>query len=342
MKSDLVLDDINQVISDPKILSQGYIVRNGFVFKALNMPYNIFNAIVIRVPFDARYFGDALPISARTLDEHIACINENDIESVILIADDLCFLDKLPIIKHLSVTPSINAIDDFDFSPLYELNYILSLRCQTNYGKYDEKKANMDYSKMKGLQYLCVKTPNDLNYENILTLLSLSITNGKSVDLKRMFSSTNLDSLNLTSCKIRSLSGIERAPKMQCLYLRYNRCLQDISSLFYVKDTLKALYIDRCSKICDYSVLSEMTNLEYLYLNGSNSIPNLSFLKQMPNLKTLICGLKVDDGDLSQCLNLSYAYFGKMRNHYNLKMQDLPHGEFFRGNDNIEPWRRLH
>ncbi len=128
---------------------------------------------------------------------------------------------------------------------------------------------------------------------------------------------------------------------MQCLYLHYNRSLKDISALSKVKKTLKALRIENCSKIEDFSVLAELENLELLELSGSNTLPSLSFIKSMKNLKTFVFNMNVEDGDLTPCLNLSYVYSEKNRKNYNLKDKDLPKNAYVRGNEDIEEWRRL-
>ena len=121
----------------------------------------------------------------------------------------------------------------------------------------------------------------------------------------------------------------------------YNRYLEDISALKKVKSTLKALRIDNCSNIKDFSVLGELENLELLELTGTNDVPSLKFLKTMKNLKTFIFNINVKDGDLSPCVGLSYVYSEKNRRHYNLKDIDLPKREYVRGNESIELWRRL-
>ena len=128
---------------------------------------------------------------------------------------------------------------------------------------------------------------------------------------------------------------------MQCVYLYYNRSLKNIDALKKVKDTLKALRIDHCPKIKDFSVLEELENLEYLFLDGNNKLESLDFLKKLKKLKTFICHYEILDGNLLNTLNLSYVYMGRIRKHYNLKDKDLPRGEYIRGNEDIEEWRRL-
>ena len=335
------LDVLKNVISDSGLLAQGYRFYDGYVFTSIRHPANVFDAILIRNPSFAHSFGDKGAESSHTLNEHINYINKYRIDKAIVIADDISFLDQCPTLKHINIIPSTTAGDKFDFSPLYILPEIQSLRCSTKYGKFGENSSKMDYSQVCGLEDLCVSTQNDVNYQRISTLKKLGVSNYNGSDLRNLFCSKELDTLEISSCRIRTLDGIETAPKMQCLYLSHNRQLQDISRLDEVKKTLKALRIQQCSKICDFSVLAELKNLEYLFLEGSNKIPSLDFVRTLSNLKTLIINMEVEDGDISPCLNLSYAHCGRIRKHYNLKANDLPKGIYYRGNENIDLWRRV-
>lgn len=188
---------------------------------------------------------------------------------------------------------------------------------------------------------LFISGKGHLNYEKIKSLKVLSISDYPKRDLIGMFSSIQLDTLSITQCKINSLDGIEQSSCMQCVYFRYNRSLHDISALRKVKHTLKALRIENCPKIEDFSVLSELDNIELLELTGKNELSDLKFINHMKSLKTFICNMNVLDGDLTPCLDLSYVYIGKNRKHYNLKDKDMPRGTYIRGNEDIELWRRL-
>ena len=75
-------------------------------------------------------------------------------------------------------------------------------------------------------------------------------------------------------------------------------------------------------------------------MNGRNVLESLDFLRDMKNLKTFVFDVDVLDGDLTPCLDLSYVYSARNRKHFNLKDKDLPKGTYYRGNDNIETWRR--
>lgn len=302
-----------------------------------------FKFVEMHYPF---YKREAIKVVSgiRTIQEYQKYICENGIEMAEIIMPNLEMLRNCPTLKHLKISPSFDAPAEFDFSPLYDASEIVSLNCQNQYGDRGQYISTIHYDKINGLVDLFVSVnKGTLGFNRIETLKSLRVGGfkGEKSDISDLFSSKELDTLQLTDCKIQSLNGIEKAPKMQCVYLKYNRSLKCIDEISSVKKTLKALRIENCPKIEDFSVLGELKNLELLELSGSNEIPSLSFLKTMKNLKTFIFSINVRDGDLSPCLDLSYVYSEKNRKHYNLKDVDLPKGQYIRGNETIEEWRRL-
>lgn len=275
------------------------------------------------------------------LEDYKQFIIENRIEQAQIIMPNLNILDYCKNLKYLNIAPSYTAPANFDFSPLYEIPEVLSLNCCNQYGDKNQYISEIDYSKINGIVELIVGiNKGTKNYNRIETLKSLQVGAFCSSDISDLFCSKELDSLRLIECKVSSLKGIEKATKLQCLYLHYNRTLQDITALNKVKKTLKALRIENCPKIKDFSVLEELENLELLELTGSNELPSLKFIKSLKNLKTFVFNMNVKDGDLTPCMNLSYVYSEKNRKHYNLKDCELPKGNYIRGNENIDEWRR--
>ena len=335
------LEGLKKVISDPVLLSQGYRFYDGYVFTSIRHPANVYDAILIRNPSGARRFCDDGVKSSHSFSEHIEFINKHQIDKAVVIAEDISFLEQCPTIQHLNIIPSVTSGDNFDLSMLYNLSELLSLRCSTEYGKFEKYISRIDYSRIHGLVDLCVNAENNVTFQNIMTLKKLSVSQYRRRDLRELFRSKELDTLVLNSCGMHTLDGIEISSKMQCLYLICNRQLQDISNLDKVKNTLKALRIKKCGKIRDFSVLSQLEKLEHLFLEGNNKIPSLDFVNSLPNLKTLIIDMEVEDGDLLPCLSLSYVHCGRIREHYNVKANDLPKGIYYRGNENIEMWRRV-
>ena len=167
------------------------------------------------------------------------------------------------------------------------------------------------------------------------------------IEFSRM---AELDTLSLTHSKIKNLKGCEFFPKLQCVYLGFNRTLTDISELKYAKNTLRMLEIDHCGHIEDFSVLNELENLEFLRLLGTNTITDIQFIKKLPKLKTFICDYKVKDGDVHPCgLINGYVYIQNRKNFNTKEYGDdnyprtIPSKEegIYVGQENIELWRRL-
>ena len=304
---------------------------NGFEFVPFHYPFYERKAILIRD-------------DQKSIESYRAFIQKNNIEQAEIVTKDLRILQHFPMLKHLRIFASADAQPPFDFSPLYDMPEVVSLFCRSTYGNRHQYTSEIDYSRIQGLVELAIHVNKGArNFNQIQTLKTLRIGGftGANRDLTDMFQSELLDTMRIAQCGVHSLNGLSRAKELQCLYLEYNRSLNDIRELASVKKTLKALRIERCPKIEDFSVLRELENLEYLSLNGSNTIPSLEFLRSLPNLKTFIFDFVVEDGDLSPCLDLEYVYCAKGKKHYNLRDKDLPKIQYTRGNESIEEWRRL-
>lgn len=327
-------------IDDIEILCKGYIERNSYIFTSLTYPYNIYDAIVIKHPMNVDINQPCYGKSIKNLEDHISLINKYQLEKAVLLVDSLDFIVKCPSLKYLHIVPSTDK-DFFDFSPIYNMPEIISLDCQTCYGREEQLCSCIDYQRIKGLKDLSVSGKGHVNYNKIRTLKSLQISGIKINNLTDAFCSSKLDTMRVITCGIKSLDGIEKSKNITCLYLQYNRLLKDISALRQVKSSLRALRIENCPKIEDFSVLYELENLELLEITGNNSLPDLYFLKEMKKLKTFIFSVNILNGDLTPCINLNYVFCEKSRRHYNLKDKDLPKGRFIHGNEGIEMWRRL-
>ena len=326
--------------ADDESLMRHYSVYDGFIFTEVTQPSNVYDAILIKNPEDAPCSCPELPNSQRTLQEHIDLINKYHLEKARIIAKNIDFITECPSLKYIKITPSDDAGNNFDYSPLYRTPQIKSLSCATLYGKKFNFTTSVDYSKIKGLECISMSGAGHKTYNTIEGIKTLRISQYKDSDLTNMFCSSVLDSLMIITSKIKTLNGIQKSQNMQCLALYYNRSLSDISALSKVKQTLKELRIENCFKIQDFSVLAELENLEFLELRGNNVLPSLDFIKSMKKLKTLVFDVNILDGDLSPCKNIPFARCIKNRKHYNLKDNDLPKGEFVYGNEDIELWRR--
>lgn len=316
--------DLNEKISVFSTVN-GFYIRDGFVFdSAGKLKHNIYDVIVIRNPEDATA-GRIIPHTSRSFEEYIALINEEKIERAYIYADDLSFISRCPTLKDFYICPPNTACDGYDYSPLYNIPEIRELSCQTVYGSKEEKSTSIDYSNISGLVDLGVCGKGHLNYSSVETLQNLFLSNIKNRDnLRQISKSDKLKSLSIMQCGFKSLSGIEQYQQLQSLSLDYNRSLDDITNLNKIAYSLRALSIESCPKITDFSCLETLTNLEHLDLNGSNSLPDLKFLRTMKKLKTFTFSMNVLDNDLTPALDVPYASCSKAKKTYNLKDKDLP------------------
>ena len=201
--------------------------------------------------------------------------------------------------------------------------------------------THIDIAKLPFLEMLSTDYRWVANLAQGASIKTLQIHHFEQPNLTALSTLNKLDTLSLSFSKIESLFGLTHDSKLQCLYLYNNRQLRDISDLRSVSSTLKALRIENCPNIQDFSCLFDLSNLELLELSGKNSLPSLAFLKEMPRLKTFVFSMNIMDGDLSLCQNLSWAYSEHNRKHYSHKDKELPKKCFYHGNEGIDVWRRL-
>lgn len=249
---------------------------------------------------------------------------------------------RLPFCAYKTVPMRGNRIYyEYDLSSLYHLPSLKSLTIIDLEEPFVHPSMHLDISKLPKLEMYYGEHAFVTNLDQAVSLRSLNLDHYSQRDFTKLYRLKRLDTIGLTCSKLYTLDGCEAFHELMCLYLHYNRSLKDISALSKVKETLRALRIENCPKIEDFSVLGELENLELLELSGSNVLPSLDFLKTMKNLKLFMFNMNVLNGDLTPCLNVSHVYSEKNRRHYNLKDEELPKGKFVMGNKDIEEWRRL-
>ncbi len=315
-------------------------VRDGFVFTSISAPHNVYDTIVIRNPNDVKCNSPLLLSSEHNLEEHIAFVNESRLSKAMIIGESIDFLPRCPSLQHLVIRPCGNIGDDFDYSPLYHMPQIKSLRADTCYGPMEKYKTTIDCACICGLECLSVVGNGYIRYNQVPTLKSLFISCCDEKDLRNSFCSPYIDTITIVSSKLQTLEGLQKLDRLQCAYFYHNYRLSDISILQSSQTTLKSLCIGNCPKVSDLSILSSFSELEYLMLEGNGSIENLDFLQGMTKLKMLNLGVNVISGDLTPCKEINRVWIQRDRRHYNLKNTDLPKGERVYGNENIPPWRR--
>ena len=97
---EIILTDIEEVITDAEILRRGWVSRQGFIFTGITHPANIYDAIVIKHPQDVRCFSPVIKESSHNLEEQIELINREKIEKAMIIAENIDFIKKCPTLKY--------------------------------------------------------------------------------------------------------------------------------------------------------------------------------------------------------------------------------------------------
>lgn len=298
--------------------------RSGFLFIS-NHIVNIFDSLVVFSPDSARHWSLLYGQPQRTLEEHIALINGMGLDRITVVAEDLSFLPRCPGLRHLHIVHAESTANPLDFSPVYTLPGLESIRIDSSATPAGKGPAiQIDLSRLGGLKDVRVCSNDPYNYHLLPCLERLFVCADKRHwDMTRISNSPLLKDLELEWCAARTLHGIEKYPLQRLSMLRLGR-LEDISALSGCAGTLRYLSIEGCSKVRDFSCLHELHNLECLYLKGSQVLPDLSFLRKMPKLRVFIFSMIVEDGDLTPCLDVPYVYCSKIKRHYNLKDKDLP------------------
>lgn len=315
---------INETITDWCTLNEGYIFRDGFVFTRGQRNSTIFDRLVIRVPERTRASDQKQGYSYRSLDEHITLINKLQIKKIRAICDDLQFLLQCPSVLDVQVSPSYDAPESFDYSPLYMMPCLRRLDCKTIYGTCEQYRTTIDYSQIPELEYIAIIGDGHNGYEKLSNLRELWMSGIKThKSFEGLSCSNTLEKVTVFLSGLQTLNGIGVHSNLKSLVMYNNYSIRDITALQDVAQTLQTLVIENCSKIKDFSSLEYLTRLKHLQLYGNNVLPNLAFLQNMPELKTFTFTMNVEDGDLNLCKNIPYVSC-KNRKHYNLKDAQLP------------------
>jgi len=208
--------NIHEVITDDRVFAQFYILRDGYEFKPLTHPANIYDAIVIKNPLNPSCGFFKSVTMKHSLSEQIDLVNRLKLEKAIVIAEDISFITQCPTLRHLKIIPADSVGDDFDFSPLYEMSNVKSLSCTNQHGYREQYLSKIDYSRIHGLVNLGVSVnKGTLNFNKVETLKTFAVSafKGSNHDLTDLYCSKELDTLRMIQCGIYSLNGIEISKK---------------------------------------------------------------------------------------------------------------------------------
>lgn len=224
------------------------------------------------------------------------------------------FLRECPSIESLSLEgPNVKNV-----SGLYHLKGLKFLSINDT-----APSLAIDFSQLTGLEEIYgTLPPKAAAIGSLSNLKKIQIWSykPKGKDLKEFTELKALEDLELISSNITSLEGIQGLKKLIRLGLFRMRNLADISAIQQLSGNLKDLDIESAKKIADFSLIGKVRSLEDLALNNCGTIPSIRFITQLPLLKGVrFWDSTVEDGDVSPCLKLDYAYFTNKK-HYSHKL----------------------
>ncbi len=200
---------------------------------------------------------------------------------------DLAPLANKPYIYFLTIDEEI-PLKKISLEPLYSLPHLRHLSLAY-------VKDRLDFSRLQGLHTLYItRADGEIELIDIPNLQHLLLAGTKNKDCRCLSSLSSLISLRISSSSIETLTGIDSLQMLESLQITHSPRLADLEGLNECT-YLAELYIEKCKRITDYTVLKGNTSIRQLFLSD---IQTLSFVPHMINLKT-IRFWDVQDGELS-------------------------------------------
>jgi hypothetical protein len=210
-------------------------------------------------------------------------------------------------------------VDNFNLTGLEKFKNVKYLHFS------DENNQAVNFENFTKLNYCSIKW--NLNYKKANFPSSITKLNIRSYNEKFGFNENSLNNLrNVTEITlihpaINDLILLKYCGSLIKVHIAYGRNLKDISELASHAASLTHVEIDKCKKIADFSVFSQLTGLQWLNLCDCNKISDISFVRHMPLLSHFVFyGTLIEDGDLSYLRRVSHVAFDN-KAHYSLKQE---------------------
>ena len=220
--------------------------------------------VPIVYPFNS---ADAILIGAPNLPAQVQYAREKRIrQAYIAASSDYSFLESLAHLEHVKLEVNDGLPQSTIREPsmasnlpenLYKLSKLLSISVIDRNGLGNEKFSPIDVSRFPALEQISGEALYFTQIERATRLKSINLSSyPQADDLSGIPKLRTLDTLSLSFAKIRNLNGLNDQSGFTCLYLTRCRRLSDISSIQQAKGTLRALRIQDCNSIEDFSVLA--------------------------------------------------------------------------------------
>ncbi len=172
-------------------------------------------------------------------------------------------------------------------------------------------------------------SPKIQNLFQSRSLRELRMSRYKSVegDLSAFCSLSNLESIVLKVCNIKSIGDLSCLTKMRRLKIARATKLMSLAGIEALSG-LRELHIEGCRKIAKIDPVGQLKDLERLLLPNNGEIESIKPLHRLKKLRKFLFydSTKIMDGDLTPLKalpDLEDVAFAQRR-HYNLKREDLP------------------
>lgn len=228
-------------------------------------------------------------------------------------------------ISFINYLPSLSGVEIYswgvkDITPLESISNLEYLGLQCEFTKAP------DFSKLKKLKVLKVLwRPKAKTFFSCDELNLLNVVNYPSENLKELNKMSLLRHLQLTSKKIKSLSGIEELSSLSILDLADCPKLEDLSGIDKCQQ-IEIVEIENCKRVYDIAILNELKNLKEIVLIDCGTVKSLRPLAHSPSLEsiTFIGDTTIEDGELTSLLDiptLKKMWFSNKRHYSHTREQ---------------------
>ncbi|WP_324032057.1 leucine-rich repeat domain-containing protein [Aeromonas caviae] len=228
-------------------------------------------------------------------------------------------------ISFINYLPSLSGVEIYswgvkDITPLESISNLEYLGLQCEFTKAP------DFSKLKKLKALKLFwRPKAKTIFSCDELNLLNVVNYPSENLKELNKMSLLRHLQLTSKKIKSLSGIEELSSLSILDLADCPKLEDLSGIDKCQQ-IEIVEIENCKRVYDIAILNELKNLKEIVLIDCGTVKSLRPLAHSPSLEsiTFIGDTTIEDGELTSLLDiltLKKMWFSNKRHYSHTREQ---------------------
>ncbi|QMU65723.1 MAG: hypothetical protein GKR88_16525 [Flavobacteriaceae bacterium] len=277
-----------------------------------------------KIQSDDTFGNNYVTVTSDDIAGYIETIHKNDIKNIVIKTYEGYNLND---IKWLESCPFIEIVHLFCYEDNFELeglHYLENLRVLNLNVTAKRASQILDFSYFKNLENCSIDwNPKMKNLFNCITIKRLYLRKYKVKNLEGISNLINLKELLINNSSIENLEGMEMLD-IEKIELSRLRKLASLKGLESLRNNLRTLEIESCTKLDDLAYLSHLSRLEKLGINDCKEIKSLLPIKDLSNLKWLDFwgSTKIFDGDMTPCLGIGKVAF-ENRKHYNYTNEEI-------------------